>query len=61
MELPRSLTAIVHMRFHYNEEKGRLLGEAEIQLLDELMGRAAGLEPESQELLVKFADYMSKT
>ena len=51
----------MHMRFHYNEEKGRLLGEAEIRLLDELMGRAAGLEPESQELLVKFADYMSKT
>jgi len=60
MEFPASLTAIVHMRFHYDEKERKIVGEAYVQLLDELMGRAAGLDPELQELLVKFADYVSK-
>lgn len=60
VSLPNSLTAIVHLRFHYDEEKKKLVGEAEIQLLDELLGRAADLDPELQELLTKFAEYMGK-
>jgi len=47
------------MRFHFDEHKKRLVGEAEIQVLDELLGRAGDLEPELQEMLVKFADYVS--
>jgi len=59
VNLPSSLTAVVHMRFHFDEHKKRLVGEAEIQVLDELLGRAGDLEPELQEMLVKFADYVS--
>ncbi|KKK83505.1 hypothetical protein LCGC14_2792730, partial [marine sediment metagenome] len=53
--LPSSLTAVVHMRFHYDEKEKKLVGEAEIELLDELMGRAGDLDPKFQELLIKFA------
>lgn len=61
VDMPRSLTAIVHLRFNYDEKQRKLVGEAEVQLLDDLMGKAAGLDPELQELLVKFADYIQKT
>uniref|UniRef100_A0A6H1Z8A2 Uncharacterized protein n=1 Tax=viral metagenome TaxID=1070528 RepID=A0A6H1Z8A2_9ZZZZ len=61
LSLPSSLTAIVHMKFRYDEKERKLVGEAEIQLLDELLGRAGELDPELQELLVKFADYVSKS
>jgi len=47
------------MRFHFDEKEKKLVGEAEIQLLDELLGRAGDLDPELQEMLVKFADYVS--
>jgi len=60
LSLPSSLTAIVHMRFRYDEKGRKLVGEAEIQLLDELLGRAGNLDPELQEMLVKFAEYMNK-
>jgi len=59
--LPSSLTAIVHVRFHYDEKEKKIVGKAEIQLLDELLGRAGDMDPELQELLVKFADYLNKT
>jgi len=49
------------MKFRYDEKERKLVGEAEIQLLDELLGRAGELDPELQELLVKFADYVSKS
>lgn len=58
--LPSSLTAIVHMKFRYDEKEKKLVGEAEIQLLDELLGRAGNLDPELQEMLTKFAEYISK-
>ena len=61
LSLPSSLTAIVHMKFRYDEKEKKLVGEAEIQLLDELMGRAGEMDQELQELLVKFASYLSKT
>ena len=60
VSLPNSLTAVVHLRFHYDEKEKKLVGEAEIQLLDELLGRAGDLDPKLQELLIKFADYINK-
>ena len=59
--LPSSLTAIVNMRFHYDEKQRKLVGEAEIKLLGELLGRVAKLGSELQELLVTFADHMSNS
>ena len=59
VNLPSSLTAIVHMKFQFDEKEKKLVGQAEIQLLDELLDRAGDLDPELQEMLVKFADYVS--
>ena len=58
MDLPISVTAIVHLKFHFDKESRKIIGEAEIQLIDELMAQASDLDPELQELLLKFANYM---
>jgi len=59
--LPTSMTALVNVKFHYDEEARKLVGEAEIQLLDELLGNAQELKPELQEVLFKFAQTMNRT
>jgi len=60
LRLPSSMTALVNVRFHYDEENRKLSGEVELQLLDELMGNADRLGPELQEILVKFAQTLSR-
>jgi len=59
VNLPSSLTAVVHMRFHFDEKEKKLVGQAEIRVLDELLDRAGDLDPELQEMLIKFANYVS--
>ncbi|KKN43824.1 hypothetical protein LCGC14_0699150 [marine sediment metagenome] len=54
-KLPRSVTAIVHIRFVSPPEQGKPIGEGETGLLDHLMKQATGLNPEHQEMLVRFA------
>lgn len=61
METPKSLTAIVHMRFHYEESKSKLPSEGEIEILAKLMDRASELDPSFQEILIKFASHLKKT
>jgi len=59
--LPTSMTALINVRFHYDEENKQLVGEMELRLLDELMEKAEGLNPDLQEILVKFAQTLNKT
>ncbi len=58
MEAPKSLTAIVHVRFHYEDKKNTELGRAE--LLSKVMERASELNPELQRMLVDFASHVEK-
>lgn len=61
MESPKSLTALVHIRFHYGEVPSKPPGKSEIEILAGLLDHASELDPTLQELLVKFADYIKKT
>ncbi len=61
IETPKSLTAIVHMRFHYEELKSKLPSEGEIEILAKLMDQASELDPDLQEILIKFASHLKKT
>ncbi len=58
MEAPKSLTAIVHVRFHYEDKKYTEPGRAE--LLSKVMERASELKPELQQMLVDFASHVDK-
>lgn len=59
MELPKSLTAVIHMTFHYKEGEAKPVAEAEIVILNSVLARASELSPEQQETLLKFADYLN--
>jgi len=55
---PKSLTAIVHVKFHYEEEEPRPVSEHEIEMMGRIMSRASEMEPDLQGLMAKFADYL---
>ena len=57
---PKSLTAIVHVRFHYKELETKPVGGGEIEIMSRILDQASELPPKQQEILVKFADYLNK-
>jgi len=61
LRLPTSMTALINLKFHYDEETGKLSGEVDLQLLDELIGEAKDLQPDLQEILIRFAQSINKT
>jgi len=61
LRLPTSMTALINIKFHYDEETRKLSGEVDLQLLDELIGEAKDLQPDLQEILIRFAQSINKT
>jgi len=60
IESPKSLTAIVHIRFHYKEQETKPVGEGEIEIMSRILDRTSELSPELQEMVVNFTDYLNK-
>lgn len=47
---PKSLTATIHVRFHYKEEEQQKPpDESGLQIINRLLDKAGGLEPELQD------------
>jgi len=59
IELPKSLTAIVHVRFHYGEG-GKNTEPRRAELLSKVLDRASELNPELQMMLVDFAGHVDR-
>ena len=55
---PKSLTATVHVRFHYAEPEVKTAVEGQTQMIAKLLEHTTDLDPELQELLIKFANYL---
>lgn len=55
---PKSLTAIVHVRFHHNKESGSESWPSDLEMVGKILERASEMGPDMQEILVKFADYL---
>jgi hypothetical protein len=55
-EIPKSLTAIVHVRFQYGG--GISTKPRRAELLSQVVERASELNPELQEMLVNFAGHV---
>lgn len=54
-----SLTATIHVRFHYKEEEQQKPPDGSgLQIINRLLDKAAELQPEMQDLLVRFADHL---
>lgn len=58
MKSPKSLTAVIHIKFNYPEPEDKPVNEADMEMLSRILDRAAELEPELQELIVKFANHL---
>lgn len=56
---PKSLTAIVYVRFHHEVPEKQPRSE-EAEWMGRIFDRASEMEPELQEILVDFANYLSK-
>ncbi len=59
-KFPRSVTAVFHLRLILDPEQGKPIGEGETGLLDHLMKQATELNPEHQEMLVRFAGHLKR-
>jgi len=59
-ETPKSLTAVAHVKFNYQETEAKTSDTREIEMLSRILGQTSSLSPERQEIMVKFADYLSK-
>ena len=57
---PKSLTAIVHVRFHYKEEQGKEASDSEIAMMGRVLDHASELPKSQQEILAKFVEYLEK-
>ena len=60
LEAPKSLTAVIHVRFNYKESEAKPVSEGETQILSRILDQASELSTDKQELLVKFADYINQ-
>lgn len=60
MESPKSLTAVVYVRFNYQDKgtEAKPLGRGELEMLNRLMDQACNLPVDLQEMLVKFGSYL---
>lgn len=58
MESPRSLTAVVHVKFNYKEHKNPKVNKSDLEVMSKILDQAAEMPPEHQELMAKFADYL---
>jgi len=58
IDTPKSLTAVVHVKFNYQEPTGKTPDPREVEILSRILDQASSLSPELQEIMVKFADYL---
>lgn len=60
LKTPKSLTAVVHVKFHYKEPEMKSISESEIEMVSRILNHASEMPAEYQEILIKFADYLNQ-
>lgn len=58
MESPRSLTAVVHVKFNYPGNPIAKVAKSDLEVMSKVLDQAAEMSPEHQDILIKFADYL---
>lgn len=59
-ESPKSLTATIYMRFHYKEPENEAASQGTTETIGRILDQATEMDPELQELLNKFASYLTE-
>jgi len=60
IESPKSLTAVIHVSFHYREVETKAT-EGGVEALSKLLDQSLELSPEHLELLIKLASRLAET
>lgn len=60
LQTPKSLTAVVHVKFHYKEPEMKSVSEGEIEMVSRMLNHASEMPVEYQEILIKFADHLKQ-
>ena len=60
IESPKSLTAVIHINFHYRETEAEAT-KCGIEALSKLLDQSLELSPEHLELLIKLASRLAET
>lgn len=60
MEKPKSLTAIVHVKFHYQELEAKPVTEGEVEVISRILDQSSELPVDLQEVVFRFSEYLSK-
>ncbi|MBA7679407.1 hypothetical protein ES703_87699 [subsurface metagenome] len=61
LRTPKSLTATIHVQFNYDGEKEpKQATEGEVELVNKILDRTSELEPDLQNTILKFVDYLNK-
>jgi len=59
-ESPKSLTATIHVRFHYKDTETQSVTEGETAMINSILDKASDMPPDLREILIKFADYLKQ-
>ena len=61
LRTPKSLTATIHVQFNYDgEEEPKPASGSEMKLANKILDRTSELEPDLQNTILKFVDYLNK-
>ncbi len=58
MDFPKSLTAIVHVNFHYQDGR-KPVTQSQIETMSKILEHVSEFHPKDKAILVKFIDYLS--
>lgn len=61
IQSPKSLTATIHIRFHYAEPETSPVTEGEAAMVGRLLEQTADLDPDLQEVMIKFANFLKRS
>ena len=59
-QIPKSLTAIVHVRFNTKDGETRSAENTEIEIVGRILDRASEMPLADQQMLMRFADYLKQ-
>ena len=56
---PHSLTATIHVKFHYKDAGAKGVEKGDIEMINHILERASGMTDKERTFLTRFADYLS--
>lgn len=60
MQSPTSLTATIHVKFHYGEPGSKLIDDSQLEMINAILHGANNLDPALQELIIGFVHHLKE-